>query len=380
MAVAGATSASSGATASEQARKLRTLPFPTLTTPARLRLGGIVLVGALAVLAIVGVRTALDRAAAADAVAGDATPLLVGAENLYVALADADAAASTAFLRAGLEPPNLRARYLDDLETAGRQLADLATQSNPSATSSAAIAQIAQLLPAYAGQVEAARTNNRLDFPLGAAYLRRASDSMRTSILPAARALYDDAARQLYGAYADGTAARDRELLLGVTGVVMAILIVVQVMVALRTRRVLNLGLVGATVIVAALGVGALIVLDAQERALVRSQREGADQLIVLSTMRILALRSLSDENLNLIERGTEAEYREDLAAVTASVGGTDGSGGLLGNAAPVRRADREVIGDRPDPRPVGRLHRRPRPGAGARRQRCLSAVPSTPR
>ena len=53
----------------------------------------------------------------------------MGAEDLYVALADADAAASTAFLRAGLEPEELRARYLDDLETAGAQLALIAART-----------------------------------------------------------------------------------------------------------------------------------------------------------------------------------------------------------------------------------------------------------
>ena len=77
--------------------------------------------------------------------------------------------------------------------------------------------------------------------------------------------------------------------------------------------------------IVAALGAGALLALDAQEQALSRSQREGSDQLIVLSTARILALRSLSDENLHLIERGTDPAHREDFDLVTAHVGGTDG-------------------------------------------------------
>jgi len=77
--------------------------------------------------------------------------------------------------------------------------------------------------------------------------------------------------------------------------------------------------------IVAALGAWALLALDAQEQALSRSQREGSDQLIVLSTARILALRSLSDENLHLIERGTDPAHREDFDLVAARVGGTDG-------------------------------------------------------
>jgi hypothetical protein len=54
---------------------------------------------------------------------------------------------------------------------------------------------------------------------------------------------------------------------------------------------------------------------------LLRSRREGSDQLIVLSTARILALQSLSDENLDLIERDTDQSHREHFAAVTESIG-----------------------------------------------------------
>ena len=103
----------------------------------------------------------------------------------------------------------------------------------------------------YAGQVESARTNNRLDHPLGAAYLRRASDSMRNSMLPAATSIYEEAARRLYDAYDEGTSARHRVTVLAVGGTVLVLLVAAQVLVALRTRRVLNLGLVGATVIIA---------------------------------------------------------------------------------------------------------------------------------
>jgi hypothetical protein len=260
----------------------------------------------------------------------EATPLLVSAEDLYVALAGADAAASTTFLSARFESREQRAGYLDDLDTAGNQLALLAARTRGSAESSEAVARINQELLTYAGQVETARTNNRQDFPVGAAYLRRASDAMRDSILPTATGLYDIAARQLYDEYERGTSLRDRMILAVVGGAVLALLVATQVLVALRTRRVLNAGLVGATVIVAAVGVWALIALDEQQQALVRSQREGSDQLIVLSTARISALRSVSDENLDLIERGVEPSYLEDFETNRTSIGG---EGGLLDQA-----------------------------------------------
>ena len=116
-----------------------------------------------------------------------------------------------------------------------------------------------------------------------------------------------------------------------------------QLLVARRTRRIVNLGLVGATMLVVALGAWALVAFDTQQDALVRSQREGSDQLVVLSVARILALRSLSDENLDLIERGTEPTYQQDFADVTARIGEADGTTGLLATAAQL--ADRTGTG-----------------------------------
>ena len=160
-----------------------------------------------------------------------------------------------AFLSAGLEPPELRIRYLADLETAGAELAHLAARSRGSTGSSEAVAVINQELLVYAGQVEAARTNNRQDFPVGAAYLR-ASDEMRNSILPTASGSTRPPHAGLYDDYERGASARDRVVLVVAGGVVLALLVATQVLVALRARRVLNAGLVGATVVVAAVGVG----------------------------------------------------------------------------------------------------------------------------
>jgi hypothetical protein len=331
MAVADVPSASSGATVSVSTLSRPTRRLPALTTPGWFRLAAVILVAGLVTLAVVSVRVVLDRSDATNAVADDATPLLVSAEDLYVALADADAAASTAFLAAGDEPRALRIRYLDDLETAGAELTNLAARSRGSTGSSEAVAGMGRELLVYAGQVEAARTNNRQDFPVGAAYLRKASDEMRNSILPTASGVYEAAARRLYDEYARGASARDRVVLVVAGGVVLALLVATQVLVARRTRRVLNAGLVGATVVVAAVGAWAMVALDQQQEALIRSQREGSDQLITLSNARIFALRARSNENLHLIERGAEPSFLEEFDTIQVFM---SREGGQLDQAA----------------------------------------------
>jgi hypothetical protein len=331
MAVADMPSASSGAAVSAPTLSRPARRLPALTTPGWFRLAAVVLVAGLVALAVVSVRVVLDRSDATNAVVDEATPLLVSAEDLYVALAGADAAASTAFLRAGLEPRELRERYLAYLDTAGAELTQLAARTDGSAEPGEAVAQMSRELLVYAGQVEAARTNNRQDFPVGAAYLRQASDGMRDSILPTASTIYDDAARRLYDEYERGASSRHRVVLVVALGAVLALLLATQVLVALRTRRVLNAGLVGATVVVAAVGAWALLALEDQQEALVRSQREGSDQLVVLSNSRIFALRSRSNENLHLIERGAVPSFLEEFDTIRAYM---SGDGGPLDQAA----------------------------------------------
>jgi hypothetical protein len=52
-------------------------------------------------------------------------------------------------------------------------------------------------LPVYSGLIETARANNGQGFPVGAAYLREASDLRRARILPAAGRLYAAEAQRL---------------------------------------------------------------------------------------------------------------------------------------------------------------------------------------
>ena len=101
------------------------------TTPVGLRLATVVLLLGVLVVGAVTVRSAVDRRDAADAIGLEAAPLLVEAENLYVALADADAAASTAFLRPGFEPRALRTGYLDDIKQANQELTNISRSHEP---------------------------------------------------------------------------------------------------------------------------------------------------------------------------------------------------------------------------------------------------------
>jgi hypothetical protein len=239
----------------------------------------------------------------------------------------------------------LRRRYLNDVAAAGRQLADFSRSAQSSPAAYRAVRVISERLPEYAGLVESARANNAQGFPVGAAYLRKASATMHNEILPAATDLYRDAASQLRDHYEAGTSTLTLVLVL-VAGVgMLALLVVVQIFVRRRSNRLLNLGLVAATVLVIGLLGWTLVRFAGAHDALNRAQERGSDSVEVLSSARILTLRAQNNENLALIERGTGDVYVAEFERLMGQLGGTDGKSGLLGYAATI--ADRTGDGSR---------------------------------
>ena len=83
----------------------------------------------------------------------------------------------------------MRARYQQALADAASALAD-ATAEPTDAETRKALAEMSAQLAAYTGQVESARANNAQGFPIGSAYLREASSSMQTALLPGAERVY----------------------------------------------------------------------------------------------------------------------------------------------------------------------------------------------
>ena len=119
-----------------------------------------------------------------------------------------------------------------------------------------------------------------------------------------------------------------------VAGVLVLVLLLgVQLFVTHRTNRILNVGLLTASVLIIVMLVWTVTRFTSEQDALVRAQRNGSDQMQVLSAARFLTLRAQSDDNLALVERSAGDAYREDFDIVSARLGGRDGTGGLLGDA-----------------------------------------------
>ncbi|GIH11945.1 hypothetical protein [Rugosimonospora africana] len=300
----------------------------TGSTPGRLTvlmLAASALAIAAGLAAVIGVT---QRSSEVDSIINRSGPLTLSAQELYRSLSDADAVAANAFLSNGQEPAALRERYESDIAAASAALSD-ATAGDPSQR---AVREIAAQLPVYTGLVETARTYNRQNLPIGAAYLREASALMRNDLLVAAKRLYDaETARFDSDA---GDASGFPWLAASLAVLTLVGLGYAQVYLTRRTNRLFNLGLLGAT----AMGLAALIWLGASwlgvRGELSSAERDGSSQVQLLAQARIDALQARADEALTLVARGNGGSFDTDYNTMLDNLVGKDGNGGLLHRAS----------------------------------------------
>ncbi|MFI5804521.1 hypothetical protein [Streptomyces sp. NPDC051561] len=294
------------------------------TEPGRLRVIGAVL--ALLVLAF-GAATAWqvsDRSAAADDVVSRSQPLSADAASIYRSLADADTSAASGFLAGAQEPRSVTEKYDKDIAEASRLLVKAAANTDGSSTSGQEIAKLNQQLPRYTGLIERARANNRQGLPLGGAYLRYANEQMSTQLLPAAKRLYDAETKRLYRDLDDASSWPYAALAVGVLA--LGALGWSQRRNYLRTHRVFNHGLLGASVASVAVLLWLAVGHAVAASDLDDSRKNGQESLKVLSDARINSLQARANENLTLVSRGAvttadnkdkyEVEYASNMAAL----------------------------------------------------------------
>jgi hypothetical protein len=325
-----------------RSRWLRTRRERLTTTPDRLIVIATVLTAGALAFALISAAAIRTRAQAAQAARTQTEPLLVQAVRLYTSLADANATAATTFLTGGLEAPTQRTRYVSDLQRASQALATLTRDARSGADTQAS--SIISQLPRYSGWVEDARANNRNDFPVGAAYLRKAALTLRGTILPAADQLYATEATRLSGDYATGRSI-GALLVVGIgAGIGLVLLALTQVYLARLSRRTFNVPLLVATIALAIASVWVVIALINEGNALAAARSKGSDPVEVLSTTQILLSRAQGDQSLTAVNRGSDSTDPVDFKHLMTLVAPPSG---LLGEAAVLARQTGDQTGAR---------------------------------
>jgi hypothetical protein len=290
------------------------------TSPGRLQLilGALVALGV--VVGLVAGLTARSARAGTDELGNQAQPLLVQAETIYSALADADTTAAQAFLAGGLEPVALTQRYEGDLSRATTALTEAARLTPEGSESAKAVAALSEGVAQYSALVATARADNRQGLPVGSSYLSAASQLNRDTLLTQSQKLFGIAQSEVSDGYGNAR---------GVVWVVFFAILVLALLVALfvaqrylsrATRRTFNLPLLAATGLTVLLALGAAGVLISQNVHLHRAGEQGSTPAAQLAEARILALQERGDEALELAAHGSGSAYEADFGKARAQL------------------------------------------------------------
>ncbi|MEV6597547.1 hypothetical protein AB0M36_11855 [Actinoplanes sp. NPDC051346] len=291
------------------------------TSPGRLRLilAALVVLGLLT--GLVAGLTAASARAGTDDLEGRAQPLLVEAETVYSALADADTTAAQAFLAGGLEPAELTRRYEADLVRATTALTSAARRTPANGAAAAAIRTLSADIPRYAALVASARANNRQGLPVGAAYLSTASQLSRDSLQPHAQLLFRSAQAEVDDGYSRARSTAWTALLVVLLLALLVTLVLAQRHLSRTTRRTFNVPLVAATGGTLLLTLATATVLVGQRAHLSSAGEQGSRPVAMLAEARILALRERGDEALTLAARAGEGSLETDFDETDRKLG-----------------------------------------------------------
>lgn len=288
-----------------------TVATPGSDTPAGLRRLRRAVVASGVTVAVLGTLAMALLTLTLRQAAGDVDQL-VRVQTIETDLLVADANATNTFLVGGLESPQRRAAY----DNALGEVADLVARSaQAQPADAAALSALNQQVLDYAGLVEAARANNRQGLPVGAQYLRQASNGLRTDALPVADALVQ------------ANSARASDALTTAWGWILPVLalaatvvfVVVQVRVARQFRRRINPGLLVGSLVLLGLSLASLVALGSLA-ASVAADRSDFDDVNDVGTARVQANLAKSSESLTLIARGSGQSYENAWKAADDAV------------------------------------------------------------
>lgn len=326
------------------------------TTPGRYRLWSVG-TAALLALAIVtsGVSTSRMRAATHRA-RSTSGPVLVATQQLVASLAEADAAASAAFLSGQPEDPEQRRLYEQALARASAQVEDIASLAGGDERIHPILERISVQIIRYAGLVESARSTNKI---AGSADV---ANAYLVSAVRVADEVVKGDVQSLTGA-AQESLERDQDrrpsgflIALVVLVALLVVLGAAHVMLVRVSRRVVNPPLVVATVLSLAAVIWLGIAGQRSGAAIDNARRDGYDSIVITANLGRAGFGAKAAETLAVItgdashrtaagdairEVATLAVDAEIARAFRLGVGGPQ-FGGLIGSAAAAADSPRE--------------------------------------
>jgi hypothetical protein len=212
--------------------------------------------------------------------------------------------------------------YAADRQRAEQDLQQVTATSAGNPAAQHAVGTILGALSQYeALAADAILTNQNGNDPPGRpsaatlGYYQQATDLMQNAVLPAAGSLTSANANSLDSSYSqDHSAAQNGRLFIVLLGVVLiALLVAAQVFLAIRYRRMINLGLVAATLLAIVFTVAGAAQLGAQASQLRVAKVDAFDSILALSQARAVSYDANANESRYLVDPGRAAAYQNDF-------------------------------------------------------------------
>jgi len=308
------------------------------TLPGRLRLLRAVTVLLAAVLALLLGLAALAAAGTWNAVANRDAPRTTSAADLNLALNDMDAQAANLLLSSGdagkgrLETPYQKAFvfYGDARKTIGHDLRDLAVAAQGDRADERTVESLTDNFAEYQERIGRALENDSRAGGKAAALddYRTATDLLRATLLPEARALVDSNDQAFDAEYDRARSTLFVQLAAVVSlGVLLLVALgVLQWYLARRFHRILNPGVLAATVcalLAVFLGTQALAASAVHLRG---ARHDAFDSVVALSRARAIAYDANADESRWLLDPDRRDQYGPSFLAKSQKLYGLSGA------------------------------------------------------
>ena len=276
------------------------------STPAFLRQWNVILLVLVGAFAVVGSIAALVMQSASNTTAQNTAPALIGVQDLFASVAEANAAATAAFLSTsatGAEDRVNRNLYVDAIRRASGQTEEVSAIIGDDEAAHLALKDIGFALNTYSGQIEAARVANANNLPNADVQLRSGLAIVQEDVAASVATVTERGQAQLEAERSTGQLLSLLAIGLGI--ITLLALLRVQIGLLQRTNRILNPLLVVATLLIAAV-LGYLVVgPSTRALALDSASTGGYDAIITTSEIQSAAFDLQSSFSLEILDGGS---------------------------------------------------------------------------
>lgn len=320
------------------------------TTPGRYRLLAALCALSLLVTVIATTVTERSLSRSTERVRTESGPVLIATQQVFSSLAEADAAATAEYLAGSGDGRDQRRLYEDALDRAARQIDVIASRIGDQSDAHAALQDLLSAVTRYSGAIETAREKKASGTSDADQSLAAALAVSSSQITPAVATLLTITQQRITTDTDTSTYA-----LVGVLAVLA--LVFTQYVIARHTRRLVNVPLALATLLVLVATVWLFVAAGRQQDEVGDARRVGIDSIGLTGNIQATAYRAKSAESLALIGTTSNADQfaaAEQIASTLlatkvdpamidqARSGDALAANGLLVDAADAADTDRE--------------------------------------